>query len=257
MHNRTLTDTHPVLPRSESVDWISEAPADAPGEPGVQYVSRQRDEAFKTKISIDSDGSMGASNASREKMYTIVRELNTRGLLSEEKIVVLKKMIDAEIVDVLQGLTDIEQMQDPEQIGEELVRMFQAGSPSKMLRRSPTRVIPAKVKYPLQKIAFMLDQLGYQKSGTEVAVLVSSGGYNPVHMLHIRAFYLARQHVEANTKYPVVGGIISPCHDTYVRAKNRRTPRQMIPKKHRLAILEAATASSSWLEVDKWEVGAF
>ena len=39
----------------------------------------------------------------------------------------------------------------------------------------------------------MLQQLGEQKVGTEVVVLVASGGYNPVHMLHLRAMYVARQ----------------------------------------------------------------
>lgn len=39
-----------------------------------------------------------------------------------------------------------------------------------------------------------------------------------------------------------------------VRTKNRRTPAQMIPSRHRLGMLEQATLTSSWVEVDKWEV---
>ncbi|RLN78966.1 hypothetical protein BBJ28_00021552 [Nothophytophthora sp. Chile5] len=89
---------------------------------------------------------------------------------------------------------------------------------------------------------------------TDVIVLVSSGAYNPIHMLHIRAFYVARQYVESNYKFPVVGAFISPSHDTYVRVKNRRNPREMITKRHRLALIETAVAASSWIEVDKWEI---
>ncbi|KAF1787417.1 Rossmann-like alpha/beta/alpha sandwich fold [Phytophthora cactorum] len=73
-------------------------------------------------------------------------------------------------------------------------------------------------------------------------------------MLHIRAFYVARQYVESNYKFPVVGAFISPSHDTFVRVKNRRNTREMITKRHRLALIETAVASSSWIEVDKWEI---
>ncbi|RHY96450.1 hypothetical protein DYB37_002259 [Aphanomyces astaci] len=55
---------------------------------------------------------------------------------------------------------------------------------------SPPKFKPSDVPYPLTKIAHCLSSLPVSQ---EVVVLVSSGAYNPVHMLHIRAFYVARQ----------------------------------------------------------------
>lgn len=50
------------------------------------------------------------------------------------------------------------------------------------------------VPFALQKIEHMLKQF---EDGMEVAVLVASGAYNPVHMQHVRAFYVARQVVHS------------------------------------------------------------
>lgn len=185
----------------------------------------------------------------------------------------LKKLVDAEIGDVITFLMDLEHEESPAVISEKLARLLETGSPSK----HPTarvELLPRQhpvwgIQYPLQKIARNLERLRSSSSGLsdtvasassspskrmEVIVLVSSGAYNPIHMLHIRAFYVARQYVESNYKFPVVGAFVSPSHDTFVRVKNRVNPREMITKRHRLALIEAAVASSTWIEVDKWEI---
>lgn len=179
----------------------------------------------------------------------------------------LKKLVDAEIGDVIKFLVDLEHEDTPGVVREKLAHLLKTGSPSK---HHPIPELPRQhpvwgIQYPLQKIARNLEHLrstlatnsAASSSPTkraDVIVLVSSGAYNPIHMLHIRAFYVARQYVESNYKFPVVGAFISPSHDTYVRVKNRRNPREMITKRHRLALIEAAVASSTWIEVDKWEI---
>lgn len=190
------------------------------------------------------------------------------------QLVVLKKLVDAEIGDVIKFLVDLEHEDTPSIISEKLAHLLKTGSPSKhhTARVELPRQHPVwGIQYPLQKIARNLEHLRSSMAGgsssspttnsssspskrTDVIVLVSSGAYNPIHMLHIRAFYVARQYVESNYKFPVVGAFISPSHDTYVRVKNRRNPREMITKRHRLGLIETAVASSTWIEVDKWEI---
>lgn len=160
---------------------------------------------------------------------------------------------------------------DPFELDERIAKFLETGSPAKQkqlhqqFRLELPRHHPVwSIQYPLQKIARNLEQLRATRSNVtgspskdqklDVIVLVASGAYNPIHMLHIRAFYVARQYVESNYKFPVVGAFISPSHDTFVRVKNRRNPHEMITKRHRLSLIEAAVASSSWIEVDKWEI---
>lgn len=185
----------------------------------------------------------------------------------------LKKLVDAEIGDVIKFLLEIELEQSVSIICNKLAILTKDGSPSK--HRSLVRpAFPShhpvwSIQYPLLKVAQNLEQLRGINSDlqvpasspgsspskkTDVIVLVSSGAYNPIHMLHIRALYVARQYVESNYKFPVVGAFISPSHDTFVRVKNRRNPREMITKRHRIALIETAVASSSWIEVNKWEI---
>ncbi|CAK4711175.1 unnamed protein product [Aphanomyces euteiches] len=205
-----------------------------------------------TKFIADQDGSLIVAVSKRSNLYRILQQISNRVALTDDQIFRLKKMVDAEFGDVISVLEAVEHEEDVNVVQAKMADLIQTGSPSKFaIQLSPPKFKMADVPYPLTKIA---QNLATMTTHQEVVVLVASGAYNPVHMLHIRAFYVARQHIEANYKFAVVGGIISPCHDTYVRTKNRRKPREMIPKAHRLAMLEAATASSSWIEVDKWEI---
>ncbi|OQS07789.1 hypothetical protein THRCLA_00217, partial [Thraustotheca clavata] len=205
-----------------------------------------------TKFMTEHDGTMSVVTSNRTHLYHIIQGITKRIPFKDEQIFHLKKMVDAEFGDVIQVLLELEHEVDTATIERRIVHLLQTGSPSKffVINHQPA-FNASEVPYPLTKIAQAMSTVAKEQ---EVVVLVSSGAYNPVHMLHIRAFYVARQHIESNYKFPVVGAIISPCHDTYVRTKNRRKPREMIPKSHRLGMLEAATATSSWIEVDKWEI---
>lgn len=89
--------------------------------------------------------------------------------------------------------------------------------------------------------------------GRRPLVLVTTGAFNPVHLQHIRMFYLAREYLASSTAYQVVGGLISPAHDSAVRSAQRRFLAHAIPAKHRIAMVETAVAGSSWLGVGRWE----
>jgi len=96
-------------------------------------------------------------------------------------------------------------------------------------------------------------ELGPRNTRQKV-ILVGSGIYNPLHRLHLRMFYLARQFLEGHSHFEVLGGIVSPSHPTAVRQKFRQKPKEIIPPKHRLAMARAAVGDSAWLTVDPWEI---
>lgn len=50
--------------------------------------------------------------------------------------------------------------------------------------------------------------------------------------------------------YTVVGGFLSPSHDDYVTGK---LGNEAIPAVHRLAMIERALESSSWICAEPWE----
>ena len=58
----------------------------------------------------------------------------------------------------------------------------------------------------LVKIATRLRELG--SSNRQKVILVGSGMYNPLHRLHLRMFYLARQFLEGHSCFEVLGGIV-------------------------------------------------
>jgi nicotinic acid mononucleotide adenylyltransferase len=116
----------------------------------------------------------------------------------------------------------------------------------------PPLAAPKDVKDPLKKIGDCLRQHpGCKKKSV---VLVSCGAYNPVHLMQIREFYIARQFFAGLAEYRVVGGLMSPCHDTHVRVKTRITPKQMITRRHRLELCREAVRGSSWIDVDRWDI---
>ncbi|GLE01236.1 hypothetical protein PINS_up010066 [Pythium insidiosum] len=241
----------------------------------IVYASATSPHREQAKILLEPEGDAVFAVSRRNRLYQILKRVSTVVPITEDQLLRLKKLVDAEIGDVITFLLSVEHETDASSLATQLTALLETGSPSKhRLASIPWGgpVVDAAdpvlgtraphdwtIQYPLQKVAHNLEQLRVHEtttadSKTDVIVLVSSGAYNPIHMLHIRAFYVARQYVESNYKFPVVGAFVSPSHDTYVRVKNRRKPHEMIPKRHRLGLIEAAVASSSWIEVDKWEI---
>lgn len=100
---------------------------------------------------------------------------------------------------------------------------------------------------PYQKI---VDHLKNTKSKKSRAILVSTGAFSPVHQGHLAMMESAKQVVEKHG-WDVVGGYLSPSHDTYVSSKYKDT--KSIPISERLIQCQQMVASSDWLMIDPWE----
>ena len=80
-------------------------------------------------------------------------------------------------------------------------------------------------------------------------VLLSTGGFCPVHAGHLEMMERARA-ASSDAGYDVLGGYLSPGHDAYVELKCGELA---IPASDRLAACAAAIADRDWLYVDPWE----
>ncbi|RHZ21159.1 hypothetical protein DYB31_003933 [Aphanomyces astaci] len=116
---------------------------------------------------------VGKASELAAKSVETLREvrMSTKFIADQDGSLVVAVSKRSRLYEIIQRVTNRVQIND-EQVG------------------SPPKFKPSDVPYPLTKIAHCLSSLPVSQ---EVVVLVSSGAYNPVHMLHIRAFYVARQ----------------------------------------------------------------
>ncbi|XP_065809536.1 nicotinamide/nicotinic acid mononucleotide adenylyltransferase 2 isoform X2 [Labrus bergylta] len=77
-------------------------------------------------------------------------------------------------------------------------------------------------------------------------ILLSCGSFNPVTKGHIHMFEKAREYLHKTGRFIVIGGIISPVHDSYGKPG-------LVPSRHRLTMCQLAVQSSDWIRVDPWE----
>ena len=81
------------------------------------------------------------------------------------------------------------------------------------------------------------------------AVLVTTGGFCPIHDGHLAMMEQARQAAE-QAGFQIAGGYFSPGHDQYLRMKCGAAA---LPAYERLRLCAEAVAGSDWLSVDPWE----
>jgi len=88
--------------------------------------------------------------------------------------------------------------------------------------------------------------------GTEpcYVVLMATGSFAPIHKDHVKMFEVAKAHLQEHHHCIVVGGLISPSHDSYVGQKLKN---KTIPAFNRLGMCRVALQDSDWLSVDSWE----
>ena len=92
-------------------------------------------------------------------------------------------------------------------------------------------------------------------------VLLTTGALNPVHRGHVAMFDHARDVLEAEYGLDVVGGFLSPSHDTYLSGKylsvkhlsGKHRDETFFPAAQRLALCAAATEDHPFLAVASWE----
>lgn len=78
-------------------------------------------------------------------------------------------------------------------------------------------------------------------------VIVACGSFSPPTYLHLRMFEMAKDAVDAEEKFEILGGYYSPVSDTYKKSG-------LAPAIHRVRMCELAVdQTSSWLMVDPWE----
>uniref|UniRef100_A0A8C5GYQ6 Nicotinamide-nucleotide adenylyltransferase n=1 Tax=Gouania willdenowi TaxID=441366 RepID=A0A8C5GYQ6_GOUWI len=77
-------------------------------------------------------------------------------------------------------------------------------------------------------------------------ILLSCGSFNPITKGHIHMFEKARDYLHKTGRFIVIGGIISPVHDSYGKPG-------LVVGRHRLNMCQLAVQSSDWIRVDPWE----
>lgn len=79
-------------------------------------------------------------------------------------------------------------------------------------------------------------------------VLLTTGGFDPIHEGHLYMMDFAKKVLEKRG-YNVVGGYLSPSHETYVSTK----PYYKINTFERLDLCQEKVKDSKWLMIDSWE----
>ncbi len=79
-------------------------------------------------------------------------------------------------------------------------------------------------------------------------VLLTTGGFDPIHEGHLYMMDFAKKVLEKNG-YNVVGGYLSPSHESYVSTK----PYYKINSYERLDLCQECIKDSNWLMIDPWE----
>eukprot|EP00099_Drosophila_melanogaster_P023531 NP_651315.2 nicotinamide mononucleotide adenylyltransferase, isoform A [Drosophila melanogaster] len=76
---------------------------------------------------------------------------------------------------------------------------------------------------------------------------IACGCFSPPTPMHLRMFEIAKDHFEMQGTHRVVGGIISPTHDSYGK-------KGLASALDRCAMVKLATQSSNWIRLSDWEV---
>jgi len=108
-------------------------------------------------------------------------------------------------------------------------------------------------KIPTAKLENKLNQSNNNDENTTIkVVLIATGSYSPIHVMHVHMLEAAKQHLEENYKgkYDVIAGYLSPSHDNYV---HRKLGDDWIPIEHRFEMCELALQYSSWISLSRWE----
>ncbi|XP_058058060.1 uncharacterized protein LOC131209091 isoform X1 [Anopheles bellator] len=82
-------------------------------------------------------------------------------------------------------------------------------------------------------------------SSTKI-MLIACGSFSPPTPMHFRMFEIARDHIQQMGLGQVVGGIVSPVHDSYAK-------KGLVSATHRCAMVKIGLKSSEWINLSDWE----
>lgn len=77
-------------------------------------------------------------------------------------------------------------------------------------------------------------------------MLIACGSFSPPTPMHFRMFEIARDHFEQMGSAHVVGGIVSPVHDSYGKSG-------LVAASHRCNMIKIGLQSSDWIRLSEWE----
>lgn len=80
--------------------------------------------------------------------------------------------------------------------------------------------------------------------------LIACGSFNPITIMHVRMFEVAKHHLATKKNVRVEKGVISPTNDSYAVIKP-----SLSPAFHRVAMIKLALkdVANHWIECDEWE----
>lgn len=78
-------------------------------------------------------------------------------------------------------------------------------------------------------------------------VLLACGSFSPPTNMHLRMFEIARDYFIQMGSHQVIGGVVSPVHDSYGKSS-------LVSDKHRATMVKLALQSSDWIRLSEWEM---
>lgn len=115
-------------------------------------------------------------------------------------------------------------------------------------RHTPSRYYA--LDFDTTPIQHLSDRLTTHPPGRTAYVLLTTGGFSPVHRGHIAMMEAAKRHLECQGK-SVLGGYLSPSHDSYVSKKYGGAA--ALAAHHRIELCQKALVEHPWIMVDPWE----
>jgi nicotinic acid mononucleotide adenylyltransferase len=108
-----------------------------------------------------------------------------------------------------------------------------------------------EVSWPLEKL---LRNFEVSHPDEDLAVLLSTGSFNPLHWGHIGILECAARLLEASGTTRVIAGFLSPSSDIYLSSKSsRKGLGWFLPSELRVASCGRFTANHPWIETSGWE----
>jgi nicotinamide mononucleotide adenylyltransferase len=100
----------------------------------------------------------------------------------------------------------------------------------------------------LDEYQFPIDKLKIkQENESKIPlVIVACGSFSPITYLHLRMFEMAKDYINDQGKYEIIGGYFSPVSDAYGKAGLAKAI-------HRVHMTKLAVNDNNYINVDPWE----